>query len=140
VSLLLIVGFTVAGVSVFSPVHFIFMNVADAASILSAVVIIGAGFFVLRAWCRYLCPFGVVCSWAAKHAVFQIEKGNACTACGVCNRACEVEAIADGTVQVSSCIACMKCVDHCPEGALALVARPFGDEAVELQEPETASP
>ena len=127
VSLLLILGFTAAGISVFSPVHFIFMNVQDWASLLSGLVIVGAGFFVLRAWCRYLCPFGLICGWAARHAVFQIEKGPQCNRCGVCSRVCEVEAVADGNVNVTSCIACMKCVDHCPEGALALAARPFGE-------------
>ncbi|MBM3334890.1 PQQ-binding-like beta-propeller repeat protein, partial [Candidatus Sumerlaeota bacterium] len=127
VSLLLILGFTVAGISVFSPVHFIFMNVQDRASMLSALAIVGAGFFVLRAWCRYLCPFGLVCGWAARHAVFQIAKGETCARCGTCERVCEMEAVHTGKVCVSDCIACMKCVDHCPEQALSLVARPFGD-------------
>ena len=125
VSLLLILGFTVAGISVFSPVHFIFMNVQDWASLLSAIVIVGAAIFVARAWCRYLCPFGLICGWAARRAIFQIEKSGTCTSCGVCSRVCEVEAVADGKIDVLSCIACMKCVDHCPEQALALVARPF---------------
>jgi outer membrane protein assembly factor BamB/ferredoxin len=126
VSLALILGFSVAGISVFSPVHFIFMNVQDWASLLSGLVIVGAGFFVMRAWCRYLCPFGLVCGWAARHAIFQIETGTTCTRCGVCSRVCEVEAMDNGKIAVSSCIACMKCVDHCPEQALTLVARPFG--------------
>ena len=139
VSLLVIVGFTLAGVSVFSPVHFIFMNVGDWASFLSGLVIVGAAFFVLRAWCRYLCPFGVVCGWAARHAVFRIEKVAGCSRCGICARVCEVEAVADGEINLSSCIACMKCVDNCPEGTLALVARPFGERADEPASFEPAS-
>lgn len=135
VSLLLILGFTLAGISVFSPVHFIFMNVQDWASLLSGVLIVGAGFFALRAWCRFLCPFGIICGAASKYAVFQIEKGGNCDACGVCNRVCEVEAVENGRIDNLSCIACMKCVDHCPTNTLALVARPFGDREERAEEP-----
>ncbi|MCX8038823.1 MAG: PQQ-binding-like beta-propeller repeat protein, partial [Candidatus Sumerlaeia bacterium] len=88
----------------------------------------GAGFFVARAWCRYLCPFGLVCGWAAHHAAFQIERKPGCTNCGICNGVCDMEAVHCGRIDVSSCIACMKCVDHCPEKSLELVARPFGQE------------
>ena len=130
-SLSLILVASLAGVSIFSPVHFIFMNVQDWASLLSAAVIVGAGAFVARAWCRCLCPFGLVCGWAARHAVFRIEKLPACNGCGTCARVCEVQAVRNGEIEVTSCIACMKCVDHCPGQALAVVARPFG-------EPETA--
>lgn len=130
VSLVLIVGFSMAGITIFSPVHFVFMNVVDLASFLSTVVIIGAAVFVLRAWCRYLCPFGLVCGWAARHAALRIERNDRCTDCGMCSEVCEVEAISNGKIEVASCIACMKCVDRCPRGALSLVARPFGQAVV----------
>jgi polyferredoxin len=129
ISLLIILGFSAAGLAVFSPVHFIFMDVSDWGSLLSAVVIVGAGVFVARAWCRFLCPFGLLSGWVARYAAFRIEKKGHCAGCGVCSRECEVDAIDKGEIEVTACIACMKCVDYCPHGALALEARPFGERA-----------
>ncbi|MGD0837384.1 MAG: 4Fe-4S binding protein, partial [Polyangia bacterium] len=41
-----------------SPVHFAFTSRDDPASALTTLVILVAGTFVLRSWCRYLCPWG----------------------------------------------------------------------------------
>jgi polyferredoxin len=117
-SLLLLLGLTGAGVTVVSPVHFAFANVHDAASLLSTLVIMGGSLFVPRSWCRYLCPFGLVCSAVGRHALRRIELNDACTGCGRCTRVCETAAIRGGHLDPSACTMCLACVDACPEGAL----------------------
>ena len=121
VSLALIVGFTAIGIPVFSPVHFVFTNVHDWASSLSTLVVVAATLVVMRAWCRYLCPFGLLCGLAAKAARFQIRRNERCTGCNVCGRECDTGVIDRGSIDLSGCIACMRCIDVCPESALELV-------------------
>lgn len=119
-SLLLLVGLCVAGFTVTSPVHFVFANVHDRASLLSTLVIVSAGLLVSRAWCRYLCPFGVLLCAIGKHALVRVERQSGCTSCGQCDQICTTGAIARGTIDPMACTMCLACVDHCPEGALAV--------------------
>lgn len=119
-SLALIVGLCVAGFTVSSPVHFVFANVHDWASLLSTLVILGAALFVSRTWCRYLCPFGVVLCAIGKHALVRIERRSGCTSCGRCEEVCTTGAIERGQIDRMACTMCLACVDACPEGALAV--------------------
>jgi len=120
VSLVLILGFCVAGVTVTSPVHFVFSNVHDGASLLSTLVIMGGALFVSRTWCRYLCPFGVVLCAIGKHAPARVERVPGCTRCNRCAPVCTTGAIEHGEIDRMACTMCLACVDACPEGALAL--------------------
>ncbi len=118
VSLVLIVVLTVAGVHVTSPVHFVFTNVHDWASLLSTLVIMGASLAVARSWCRYLCPFGLLSSFAGRYAPRRVQLATNCRGCGHCEGICETAAIRRGNVDVSACTMCLKCVDECPHAAL----------------------
>jgi len=118
VSLSLIVLFTIAGVQVTSPVHFVFTNVHDWASLLSTLVIMGASLGVARSWCRYLCPFGLASSFVGRYAPRRIRLTGPCGDCGHCDSICETAAIQCGRVDVSACTMCLKCVDECPQAAL----------------------
>lgn len=120
VSLGLIVILTIAGVHVTSPVHFVFTNVHDWASLLSTLVIMGASLGVARSWCRYLCPFGLATSFVGRHAPRQIRLAGDCGRCGHCETICETAAITSGCVDVSACTMCLKCVDECPQAALVV--------------------
>jgi polyferredoxin len=117
-SLLLLLGFTGAGVAVVSPVHFVFSNVQDPASLLSTLVIMGGSLWVPRSWCRYLCPWGLLCSALGRQALRRITVNEGCTRCGRCTRVCETAAIRDGQLDALACTMCLACVDACPEGAL----------------------
>lgn len=118
ISLFLLLGLTVAGATVVSPVHFVFTNVHDSASLLSTLVIMGASLWVSRCWCRYLCPFGLVCSALGRYALRRIVLNEGCTHCGRCTQVCETAAIHEGRVEALACTMCLACIDTCPQGAL----------------------
>jgi polyferredoxin len=105
-----------------SPVHFAFTARDDPASALTTLVILVAGTFVLRSWCRYLCPWGHVMGFLHRFSRLKIllDKSK-CTQCGVCNTKCDVAAIDHGTIRTSHCQFCHSCVDHCETKALAVV-------------------
>jgi len=113
-SLALIVLATLLGISVYSPVHFIFANVRDWASQLSTFMIILSSVWVARAWCRYLCPFGYLCSQLNRVALRRIAVSSECTECDRCSQVCEVGAIEKGNINLADCTMCLACVDACP--------------------------
>ena len=114
ISLGLLAGFILLGISVYSPVHFVFSNVHDRASLLSTLVILLSGIWVARAWCRYLCPFGYVCSQLNRIALRRLVTSGECHGCGKCDGVCEVGAIEKGSVNYAACTMCLACVDACP--------------------------
>jgi polyferredoxin len=105
-----------------SPVHFAFTSRNDPSSALSTVVIFVAAFFVLRAWCRYLCPWGYFMGFLHRFSRVKIvRRKSLCTDCGVCDDACDVGAIQNGCVRTEHCQFCYSCVDACPNGAFQVV-------------------
>ncbi len=123
-SFLLIVLGAVMNMRITSPVHFGFAKVYDPASFLSTVMVILAALAVPRIWCRYLCPWRSVISWAARHSVRAIEFDETkCTRCEKCTDHCDVNAVKDGVIDVRECHMCMKCVDGCPSRAFAIKDR-----------------
>jgi len=118
VSLGLLLAMCLAGITVTSPVHFVFSNVHDWASLLSSLLIMGMSLAVMRAWCRYLCPFGVLCSLAGTVALRRITVTEACDGCNRCAGVCGTAAIERGQVARDACTMCLACVDACPQGAL----------------------
>jgi polyferredoxin len=111
-----------------SPVHFAFTSRNDPASALATLVITIAAMFVLRAWCRYLCPWGYLLGRLNRFArVGLVVRNGECNACGKCNRVCDVEAIDNGAVRVEDCQLCYACVDACPEQAIEIVDRWQGE-------------
>ena len=105
-----------------SPVHFAFTARDDPASALTTLVILIAGTFVLRSWCRYLCPWGHVMGFLARFARLRILLDTSkCTRCGVCDTNCDVAAIEKGVIRLSHCQLCHSCVDNCESTALSVV-------------------
>jgi MauM/NapG family ferredoxin protein len=75
--------------------------------------------FVLRLWCRMLCPLGAWYAVNAAPALLQRRVGH-CTTCGNCVRRCRMGAIETGKdYQKGECILCMDCVYDCPEKSTA---------------------
>ncbi len=123
-SFILIVLGAIMNMRITSPVHFGFAKVYDPASFLSTVMVILAALAVPRIWCRYLCPWRSVISWAASHGVRAIEFDEArCTKCEKCTEQCDVNAVKDGIIDVRECHMCMKCVDGCPTRAFTIQDR-----------------
>ncbi|HEY3355398.1 MAG TPA: 4Fe-4S binding protein [Polyangia bacterium] len=112
----------VSNLVVTSPVHFAFTSRSDPASALATVVIMIASLFVLRAWCRYLCPWGYLMGLLARVSRLKLARDPArCTDCEACARACDVGAITGGEVRHAECQLCYACVDACPTGAFTVV-------------------
>jgi polyferredoxin len=105
-----------------SPVHFAFTSRDDPASALTTLVILVAGTFVLRSWCRYLCPWGHFIGFLHRFSRMRIllDKSR-CNSCGVCDTSCDVGAIENGVIRTSNCQMCHACIDHCENSALDLV-------------------
>lgn len=105
-----------------SPVHFAFTSRDDPASALTTLVILVAGTFVLRSWCRYLCPWGHFIGFLHRFSRMRIllDKSR-CNSCGVCDTSCDVAAIEKGVIRTSHCQMCHACIDHCSTSALSLV-------------------
>jgi polyferredoxin len=105
-----------------SPVHFAFTARDDKSSALTTLVILVAGLFVLRSWCRYLCPWGYIMGFAHRFSRLRILLDTTrCSRCGVCDSSCDVAAIEKGVIRVSHCQFCHSCVDHCANSALSIV-------------------
>ena len=121
-SLLAILLTVVSHSVVTSPMHFAFTARDDPASALSTLVILVAGTLVLRAWCRYLCPWGHVLGFLHRFSRLRIlPDAGKCTRCGVCNTSCAVAAIDHGVIRTAHCQFCYACVDHCPNAGLKVV-------------------
>ncbi|WP_394699405.1 4Fe-4S binding protein [uncultured Sphaerochaeta sp.] len=96
--------------------HFFTGEVATAALILLAVVLI-ASFFLDRPWCRFLCPLGAILGPLGKISLFKVRRPSSkCIGCGACSRACPVGLNPDKetTVTSSKCIRCGLCEVSCP--------------------------
>ncbi|MCP4329652.1 MAG: regulatory protein NosR [Alphaproteobacteria bacterium] len=80
--------------------------------VLYAVTILGAGLFVPRVFCRYLCPLGAALALPARLHMFRwlrrrSECGNPCQQCAV---TCPVQAIQPrGAINPAECIHCLHC-------------------------------
>jgi polyferredoxin len=121
-SLLAIFLTAVSHMVVTSPVHFAFTSRDDPASALTTLIILLAGTFVLRSWCRYLCPWGHVMGFLHRFSRLRILlDASKCNHCGVCDTSCDVAAIENGVIRISHCQFCHSCVDHCANSALTVV-------------------
>ncbi|MEO9528044.1 4Fe-4S binding protein [Roseibium sp.] len=80
--------------------------------VLFAVVLLGAGLFIERFYCRYLCPLGAALAIPARLRMFDWLKryrecGNPCQRCA---RECMVQAIhPEGNINPNECHQCLHC-------------------------------
>lgn len=80
--------------------------------VLFAVALLGAGLFIERFFCRYLCPLGGALAIPGRMRMFDWLKryrecGNPCQRCA---NECPVQAIRpEGQINVNECIYCMHC-------------------------------
>ncbi len=80
--------------------------------VLYAVLLLGAGLFVERFFCRYLCPLGAVLALAGRFHVFAwLKRRPECgSACHLCENSCPIGAIeATGAIDMNECLQCLDC-------------------------------
>lgn len=80
--------------------------------VLYAGVLLFAGLFIERFYCRYLCPLGAALAIPARMRMFEwLKRYRECGAeCHVCARTCTVQAIHPlGQINPNECIYCLKC-------------------------------
>lgn len=71
--------------------------------------------FLYRPFCRGVCPVGLVLGWVTKLPyASKLRTQESCTACGVCSRSCNSQAVGKkATFHSQLCILCGDCLDKC---------------------------
>jgi len=80
--------------------------------ILFATALLGAGLFIERFYCRYLCPLGAALAIPGRIRMFEwLKRWPECgSPCQRCAKECPVQAIhPEGQINVNECIYCMHC-------------------------------
>jgi NosR/NirI family nitrous oxide reductase transcriptional regulator len=80
--------------------------------VLYAAVLLGAGLFIERFYCRYLCPLGAALAIPGRIRTFDwLRRWKECgSPCQRCSKECPVQAIhPEGHINVNECIYCMHC-------------------------------
>lgn len=73
---------------------------------------------VYRPFCRFVCPYGLLLSFAALKSVFQLKRNENCIDCGMCEKNCPTD---EATVKAfkQECYLCMTCSEVCPENGIS---------------------
>ncbi len=86
-----------------------------------------------KAWCAYICPWGVLSSLLGRYAPYQLGIKGKCEGCKACVDACPIDEVPldavknkqeDDTSEISSrCIRCLQCSQACPNDSIDIVER-----------------
>ncbi len=92
------------------------------------VLILAANRFVMRLWCRMLCPLGGLLGLIAKFSLFRIHKDpRACLGCHKCTEACHGACDPHEKIRTSDCVMCLNCISACPQGGVSYGLLPNPD-------------
>jgi len=92
------------------------------------LAVLVANRWVIRWFCRALCPLGALLGWMARVAVFRIHVDpDRCNECQLCIRDCQGADEPFEAHRVAECHVCLNCIGSCPEGAISF--RPFAPTA-----------
>ncbi len=99
-------------------------------------------FFVLRPWCRVVCPLGAIFGLFNRGSALMLrfEQGG-CRSCGGCEHMCRYGVLPSTTINNSRCIRCLECT-RCEAIAPTLAGRGSGamDTRPAAEQVEEASP
>ncbi len=96
--------------------------------LLYVALLLCAGLFIERFFCRYLCPLGAALAIPSRLRMFEwLKRRKQCGAeCGICATRCTVQSIhPNGAINPSECIYCLECQMHYYDNHLCppLIAR-----------------
>jgi len=81
------------------------------------VLILVGSIFVIRIFCRFLCPLGAIYGFFSKIALLGVKLDkNKCTDCGLCIGVCKMDTKKVGDHE---CIQCGECISVCPSKAIS---------------------
>jgi MauM/NapG family ferredoxin protein len=85
------------------------------------VMVMGLARYTPRFWCRYLCPSGAILAFSAQKPLVRRFVSADCTKCGLCQKACPMEAIPADPQRTNhaECIVCQTCTRICPTQAVS---------------------
>jgi NapH/MauN family ferredoxin-type protein len=106
----------------FNPFEFLHWGF-EAMAILALAVVLVAALFVFRPFCYLVCPIGLL-TWLLEHvSVVRVRlhkvRCNGCNTCAALSPCPAVPAILQGRRSRPDCHACGRCIEVCPEKALA---------------------
>ena len=85
------------------------------------IVLVAAGVFVWRPFCKYLCPLGAFYGLFNRFALVRMDFDEGkCSGCGKCANACRMCLDPAKAPNSAECVRCGDCVSACPEGALRI--------------------
>ena len=98
-------------------------------TLLVILLILAAGRWQPRFWCRCLCPAGALMALCARRPLIRRRVTEDCIECGQCVRRCPTGAIGADPRATSpaECIVCQTCRRVCPAGAVIFSAGPVGE-------------
>jgi len=105
---------------------------------LVALLVVVAGLFIPRFWCRYLCPQGVLLGLVQRFSLFAVGRDEqTCIDCKRCDQVCPYRLPVSSSRTVrGDCIGCLECVEACPvPGTLSVgIGAPRSTRVAEAQE------
>ncbi len=86
-----------------------------------------------KAWCAYICPWGVLSSLLGKYAPYQLGIRGECQGCEACVEACPIDEVPAQAVKEkeskevpnlpSRCIRCLECSRACPNDSIDVIKK-----------------
>ncbi len=81
--------------------------------VLYAVLLLAAGLYIHKFFCRYLCPLGAGLAVLGRFSLFKwLQRRKECgSPCQLCKVRCEIDSInRDGSIDYDECVQCLECI------------------------------
>ena len=90
------------------------------------VFVLASGFFVMRFFCRFLCPAGAAMAILSQPRIIRDRRQTGCSVCGKCISACPVDALSQVEsildADYTECIDCNECRNAQQQGPCSRVS------------------